>query len=339
MQNPILVELTRGNLVESIHTGALAICDPKGRIITSTGNIDRPIYPRSAVKVFQALPVLESGTADRYIYGSSEIALLCASHSGTPVHATLAQDMLTRAGQSEPALACGPHHPMNDDDARELYKSGQTPSRLHNNCSGKHAGMLATCVHCGDPTTNYCDLDHPHQRRIAKALHDFTGYDTANAYVGIDGCSAPNWAFPLRHLAHAFARFITRDGLAKDRARHCETIVNACMAEPLLVAGSERLDTRAMTALSGKLYIKTGAEGIYCGAFPEMGYGFALKIDDGNKRASEAITTTLISRILGTSQTFGTTGTITNWHGTTTGETRTTVALSKTLDAIRSTTH
>ncbi|HRK18825.1 MAG TPA: asparaginase [Hyphomicrobiaceae bacterium] len=331
MPNPILVELTRGGTVESVHTGALAVCDSSGAIRSSIGDIDRPIFPRSSIKAFQALPVLATGTADRYGYGKKEIAFLCASHSGTDDHAALAADMLARAGQSKDALACGAHDPMHTLSAKQLFKRGEQPSRLHNNCSGKHSGMVATCVQCGDDVSGYCDIHHPHQRRIARTLHDFTGFDVTRGPVGIDGCSAPNWAIPLRNLAHAFARLMTGDGLDTETARHARAITDACMAEPFYVAGPDRLDTVAMTKFPGRVFMKTGAEAVYCGAFPESGLGFALKIDDGNGRASEAVMTALMQSHLRITETFDRLGTFRNYAGIEVGEIRLTDAAKSAL--------
>lgn len=331
MPNPILVELTRGGTVESVHTGALAVADSRGAIRSSVGDIDRPVFPRSSIKAFQALPVLASGAADRYGFGQKEIAFLCASHSGTDDHARLAADMLARTGRSRDDLACGAHDPLSLPATKELYKRGEQPTRLHNNCSGKHSGMVATCVHCGDDVRGYCDLHHPHQRRIARALHDMTGFDVSKGAVGIDGCSAPNWAIPLRNLAQAFARLMTADGLDTATAKHARTITAACMAEPFYVAGPDRLDTLAMTKFPGRVFMKTGAEAVYCGAFPETGLGFALKIDDGNGRASEAVMTGLIQSHLRVTDTFGRLGTFRNYAGTEVGETRLTDTTQRAL--------
>ena len=333
--NPILIELTRGALVESVHTGALAIARPNGELVASIGDIHRPIFPRSATKAFQALPLLETGAADRYGFGNRELALACASHSGTPEHAALAASMLARAGRDVSALGCGEHVPMHDDSAYILRHAGQKPTALNNNCSGKHSGMIATCAHCGDPIENYLSLTHPHQIRIARALEDFTHTPMSAANSGIDGCSAPNWAIPLANLARGFATLITGDGLSKQRAEYCRRITSACMAEPHLVAGPGRLDTTAMKALSGRVFLKTGAEAVYAGAFPELGLGFALKIDDGTKRASEAVTEAILHRVFGSSITFGTLGPIKNWHHTETGQIRTSDSLTKTLEKLR----
>jgi L-asparaginase II len=334
MTNPVLIELTRGALVESVHTGALAIARPNGETVLSIGDIRRPIFPRSAVKAFQAIPLLETGAADAYGFGNREIALACASHSGTPEHADLAASMLARAGRDASALGCGAHAPMHEDSAFALRQSGKQPTTLNNNCSGKHSAMVATCVHCGDDITGYLRLDHPHQVRIAKTLSEMTGAPITAHNAGIDGCSAPNWAIPLANLAQGFAAFVTGDGLPKSRAAHTRRIATACMAEANLVAGPGRLDTLAMTALKGRVFMKTGAEAVYCGGFPELGLGFALKIDDGNGRASEAAMEALLQHFFGSSAAFGKLGPIRNWHQTETGSIRQGTALARGIDAL-----
>ncbi len=331
MPNPVLVELIRGGLVESVHTGAFALLRPNGEVAISTGDITRPVFPRSAVKAFQALPLIESGAADHFGFGDAEIAIACASHSGTPEHTAMAQSMLARAGLTVTALACGAHDPMSERSAKEMFKAGLQATALHNNCSGKHSGMVCTCRHCGDPVAGYLDVRHPHQLRIARVFHDFCGDGFDAKRFGIDGCSAPNWAIPLKHLAQAFAVFITGHGLSADRRRATERIATACMRRPDMVAGPGRLDTTAMTALPGKVIMKTGAEGVYCGALPEHGLGFALKIDDGNKRAAEAIVADLLSRLYPTAGNFGAIGATKNWVGIETGMTRLSDAMDHVL--------
>jgi L-asparaginase II len=332
---PCLVELTRGDLIESVHTGAVAILRSSGEVVATLGDIERPIFPRSAIKAFQALPIIETGAADHFGFGDAELALACASHSATPMHVELAAAVLARVGLTADALACGAHEPMHDLSAKHMFKAGMAPSQLHNNCSGKHAGMVGTCVHCHDPVAGYLDVQHPHQQRIMRVLQDFCGAGFVATRYGIDGCSAPNWAIPVRDLARAFAVFVTGDGLTAQRCRATARIVKAGMARPDLVAGPGRLDTTAMTALPGKVFIKTGAEGVYCGALPEHGLGFALKIDDGNKRASEAVVAGLLQRFYPAAGTFGALGVTKNWMGHATGATRLSEPMRRMLDLVR----
>jgi L-asparaginase II len=336
MSNPILVELTRGRLVESVHTGALAIARPNGEIVVALGDIQRLVFPRSAVKALQALPLIESGAADHFGFGNAEIALACSSHSGTHRHTTVARGMLDRAGLTPDALGCGAHDPVHETTARQMFAAGDKPSALHNNCSGKHAGMLATCVHCGDAPAGYFKPDHPHQQRILKVLAEVSGAPVTAEWVAVDGCSAPNWPMAVRDMARAFARFVTGDGLPLERAKAARRIADACWAEPELVAGPGRLDTTAMTKLGKRVFMKTGAEGVYCGGIPDLGLGFALKIDDGNKRASEAIVEGLLQRCIPDAKNLGALGPITNWRGLEVGETRLASACVRALEPMAS---
>ena len=329
MPNPILIELTRGPLVESVHTGAIAVARPNGELQLSIGDVARPIYPRSAIKAFQAIPVFETGAADALGYADADIALMCSSHSGTEAHASRAGSMLKRAGLTEADLGCGAHTPTNDDAANHMLRAGQHPTQLHNNCSGKHAAMVGTCAHCGDPVAGYTNIVHPHQQRVTRVLSDMLGDGFDARRVGIDGCSAPNWASPLADLARAFARFTTGEGLSVERGQIAQRIMRACFAAPNMVAGPGRLDTLVMDRLPGKVFLKTGAEGVYCGAFPELGLGFALKIDDGNARASKAVTEWLIGSMLKHTIDFGEIGPIKNWRGTHVGDIRAADALKR----------
>jgi L-asparaginase II len=332
MTNPVLVELTRGGLVESTHTGSVVLARPNGEAVMSLGEVQRPIFPRSAVKALQALPLIETGASDRYGFGDAELALACASHSGTADHASRADAMLSAAKLDAGALACGAHAPMHEASARALAAAGHPFTALHNNCSGKHSGMVCTCAHTGDSVAGYLDVRHPHQHRIIRAMADFCGDGFSATRYGIDGCSAPNWAVPVAHLATAFAIYISGHGLAAERRAATERITKACMARPDMVAGPDRVDTLAMAALPGKVFMKTGAEGVYCGAFPEHGLGFAIKIDDGNKRGAEAVVAGLIHHLYPAGGTFGVLGVTRNWVGTETGTTRLSADLTRQIE-------
>lgn len=335
MRNPILIELTRGSLVESVHSGAIAVVRASGEVAASVGDVAAPVFPRSAIKSLQALPFLESGAVDRFGFGAPEIALACASHSGARPHAAGVAAMLQRAGLSADALGCGVHEPMDAATARDLIGSGTAPSPLNHNCSGKHAGMLATAVHLAEPTEGYWRPEHPVQQRIQRALEDVTGFALGPEVHGIDGCSVPNWAIPLAGLARAFARLATGDELTPERAAACRRIVQACWAHPDLVAGAGRLDTAVMGRLAGRVLVKSGAEGVYCGALPEHGLGFVLKIDDGAKRAAEAAVVSLVSRFYPAAQHLGPDRRLTNWCGLEVGQMRTTDAFGEMLGKLR----
>ena len=334
MTNPVLIELTRGPLVESMHSGALAIARSNGELVVSIGDVKRPVFPRSAVKAFQCLPVIESGAADRFEFGDREIALCCASHSGTEVHATLAASMLARAQLDHTALGCGAHEPMLEPAARALSASGKKPTSLHNNCSGKHAGMCACAVHNTEDPAGYWRPDHAVQQRIVKVLREFTGEKLGADVCGIDGCSAPNWAIPTASLARAFAAFITAEGPGKAHRAASVRITRAAWAAPDMVAGPGRLDTMVMSKAPGRVFMKTGAEGVYCGAIPHLGLGFAVKIDDGAKRAAEAVIMALLNRVIPETQGLGEPPRFRNFNGIEVGETRISGDLARALDGV-----
>ena len=281
MSNPVLVEVLRGALVESRHRGAVAVVDADGATVLALGDVAPPVYPRSAVKPIQALPLVESGAADRYGFGDEELALACASHGGEPAHVEVAQRMLARAGLDVGALECGTHWPTHQPSTQALARSGGAPSALHNNCSGKHAGFVCVACAAGVDHRGYVAADHLVQREVRAALEDLTGTALAEERCGIDGCAIPTWAVPLTALAHAFARFGTGRGLAPERAKAAARLRAACAAQPYYVAGTGRFCTEIMKRFGARVLVKTGAEGVFCGALPEQGLGIALKCDDG----------------------------------------------------------
>lgn len=306
MTQPVLVELWRGDIVESFHRGAYAVVDAQGAVLRQGGDIERPVYARSAVKGLQALPLVASGAADRFGLGDDELALACASHGGQPEHVATAQAMLAKAGLDAEVLECGVHWPSNEQAARALAARGEAPCALHNNCSGKHSGFACLgALMAGDADRarallrGYVEPEHPVMREIGASLESATGIRLADAPRATDGCSIPTFGFPLRALAHAFARFGTGAGLTPERARAAARLREAVAAAPLMVAGSGRLDTRLMAHFGTRLFCKVGAEGVYCAALPELGLGLALKMDDGNTaRAAEVALVALVDSLL-----------------------------------------
>lgn len=296
MANPIVVEVTRGGVVESLHRGAYVIANANGDVAASAGDIERPVFPRSAIKIFQALPLVESGAADELGFTPAELALACASHGGEPRHVAAAASMLHKAGFNCGDLECGAHWPMYEQAARDLGASGANPDALHNNCSGKHAGMLALAKHLGVDQHGYVDRDHRVQCEVAKLLGDVCACDLEAASCGIDGCSVPTWAIPLHNLAMGFARLATPASLAGARANAATRLFKACSAAPYMVAGTGRFCTGLMNAVPAA-FVKTGAEGVYCGAVPRAGLGIALKCDDGGTRAAEVSMAAILSRL------------------------------------------
>jgi L-asparaginase II len=295
--NPVLVEVLRGTLVESRHRGAVAVADAEGASVLALGDVAAPIFPRSAVKALQAVPLIESGAADRYGFGDKELALACASHSGEPAHVAGVARMLAGAGLDAAALACGAHWPMSQPATVALARIG-APSALHNNCSGKHAGFICDACAMGIGHSGYCKPKHSVQRAVRAVLEDFTGAVLSPDRCAIDGCSVPTWAIPLQNLAHAFAKFGSGHGLAPERAKAAARLRAACAQKPWHVAGTGRFCTEIMQLFGPRVFVKTGAEGVYCGALPELGLGIAIKCDDGAGRAAQTIMAALIARFL-----------------------------------------
>ncbi|SMO76159.1 asparaginase [Paracoccus laeviglucosivorans] len=316
-----LIELWRGDLLESEHLGHAVVADANG-IVEAWGNPGVVIFPRSSCKMVQALPLVESGAADAAGLGTEQLALACASHSGAQIHTSRVGAWLSDMGMSESDLRCGSHMPRDHDAKKHLCCSDTAPCQIHNNCSGKHAGFLTLNRHLrGGP--EYVEIDHPVQRAVRDAFEEVT--DEVSAGWGVDGCSAPNFACSVAGLARAMAGFANPGAGARGDAQR--RLVGAMTAHPELVAGEGRACTGLMRAMGGKVAVKTGAEAVFVGIAPEQGLGFALKIVDGGTRGSEAAVTALllhlgllspdapiVRRLL--------TGQQTNWRGRVTGELR-----------------
>lgn len=298
MDKGVLVEVMRGGRVESRHRGAVAVLDSEGSVAFQVGDIDVPVFPRSAVKAIQSLPLIETGAADRYGLSEAEVALACASHSGEAAHVAAAASMLRKAGRDSSSLECGSHWPLGADAARALAAAGGRPEALHNNCSGKHSGFVCAACATGAEVAGYVRPGHPVMEAVTAALAEVTGAALDEGNRATDGCSIPAYAIPLRSLALGFARFGTGHGFGAERAAAARRIRAAVAANPFMVAGSGRFDTVLMQALGARAFVKTGAEGVYCGALPELGLGFALKCDDGAGRAAEVVTAALVRHFL-----------------------------------------
>ncbi len=297
MANPVLVNTIRGGHVECRHRGAIAVCDARGRIVHSWGDIDFPVYPRSAIKTLQALPLVETGAADHFSLSPAELALACASHGGEPAHTDAVAALLDRIGLGANDLECGPHMPYHEPTAAQMIRAGIEPGRIHNTCSGKHGGMLATARHCGDATEGYIEPDHPSQQRWIDTLGELAGVDMARLPASRDGCGIPVIALPLAAMATAFARVAAPDDLPPARADALSRITDAIAAHPFMVAGSGRLCTEVMQQTGKRLLLKSGAEGVFTAILPEQGLGVALKIDDGNTAASEVAVLHLLEHL------------------------------------------
>lgn len=285
--NPVLITVTRSGFPESVHRGAVCVIDADGETVFAAGAVDRPVLPRSAVKPLQAIPLIEDGAADTWKSTGEEIALACASHSGDPVHLRTARGWLDRLGLPEDVLACGAHLPLGRMSAIRMEANGEAPSRLHNNCSGKHLAMISAALNNGQPLEGYERPDHPVQQRIRDIVSDITGAALADAAVTVDGCGAPCWAIPLRAIARGYARFADTRGMPVPRQSAIRRLKVAIASHPEHVAGGERFDTALIRRKGNGLVVKTGAEGVYAAALPYFGLGVALKIDDGARRAAE----------------------------------------------------
>jgi L-asparaginase II len=324
--NPVLIEVTRGARVESRHHGAAAVADTEGRLLLALGDVARPVFPRSAVKALQAIPLVESGAADAFGLGDAELAIACASHSGEAMHVDAVRSLLAKAGAKESLLACGPHWPLSESASRELLAAGEVPRAIHNNCSGKHAGMLATALHLGLRPQGYERPDHPVQVRIARIISELCGITLQAEDIGIDGCSVPTFALPLEALAAGFARF----GSSQNHV--ARSLMRACFAAPMLVAGNGRFDTIVMQRLAPAIFVKGGAEGVHCAALPELGLGVAVKIDDGAKRGAEATMAQLLAALMPKSKSVLARyldDDLQNWHGQKVGRIAAAAALTQ----------
>lgn len=278
------VEVRRGGAVESRHTVSVAVADGTGQLRARAGDAELVTFARSAIKPLQALPLVDDGVAERFGFGAAEIALACASHGGESFHVDVALGMLRRIGLDEHALACGSHPPMHDATAQRLREVGRAPTRIHNNCSGKHAGMLALARAHNWPVAGYHEIDHPVQQRMLQEVVRWSGVPPEDVIIAVDGCGVATFALPLSGMARAFG------GLAA-AARRGEkapaTIVRSMATYPEYVGGTDRLCTELTRASAGRIIAKVGAEGVYCAAVPGAELGIALKVEDGARRAAE----------------------------------------------------
>jgi L-asparaginase II len=296
-RDPFPVVVRRGGLAESRHAVACVIAAADGRIVRSWGDPDAVVFPRSAIKMLQSLPLVETGAAQAFGCSDAELALACASHSAEPDQVAAVAAWLSRIGATADDLVCGPQWPMGEAAARDLAAAGQRPGRLHNNCSGEHAGMLTTARHLGEPFTGYADPAHPVQQRIVRAVAGMCGVDAAAVPLATDGCSAPALALPLAAIATGLARFGAPATLPSARAAACTALARAMVAQPRMVAGTGRLCTAVNAAAQGRVIVKTGAEGVYAACVPGQGLGIALKALDGGGRAAQVALAAVIDSL------------------------------------------
>lgn len=326
-RNPMLVEVTRGPIVESTHQVMVDIVDAHGKQINSWGNINYLTVPRSAIKMLQALPILESGAADKFGLSEKHLCLACASHHAQKEHLTALKEWFEKVPLKESQLACGPHAPVNQAAAHDLIRRNAAPTPIMNNCSGKHAGILTTCVHLGEKTENYEKFDHPAQKRLRKVLTETMKVDHDKLPHGIDGCSMPTYAVPLQNLAIGMSTMINPSE-TEVRRTAAKRILQAIIHEPIYISGTEDFTAVVNQKTSGRSILKAGAEGVFSGLIPGKGIAFALKAADGSKRAAEFVAAQILRSYGGlTDAEYNemkafTQPTLTNWAGTEVGKIR-----------------
>lgn len=328
--------LSRGGHPESVHYGAIAVVDASGRLLASFADPYQSAFLRSSAKPFQAMPFVLAGGMQHYGLTAAELALMCASHSGTDEHLAVLHSLMQKCGLDEEALLCGTHTPYHAATAERLQREGVTPSPGRHNCSGKHTGMLAYARMRGWEQESYIDLQHPLQQEILGLFAQFADMQPAELAIGIDGCSAPNWAVPLYNTALAYARLADPAGLPTAQAAACQQMTTAMQAHPDMVAGSQRFDTDLMLAAPGRIVSKLGAEGYQAFGLPPgalapgtPGLGIAIKIADGDARkwASHAVALETLRQLglleadtFAQLRAYGPVRPVTNWRGAQVGE-------------------
>jgi L-asparaginase II len=276
------VAITRGPIVESRHRVHAAAVDAAGRLVASAGDAGLVTFMRSCAKPLQVMPLVREGGFEKFKWGDDELALACASHGGEPEHVAIAARMLASLGLEEGDLACGPHEPLSRRGVQLLRDAGASLTRLHHNCSGKHAAMLARAMLAGWPTEGYQRADHRVQREALSEVSRWAGLDPATVPVGVDGCGVSVFALPLTSMALAYARF--GDAMSKG-VEPAARVGRAMATRPFLVGGTDRFDTIIAEETDGRVLAKVGAEGVHAVVIPERGIGLAIKVEDGALRA------------------------------------------------------
>ncbi|WP_019414013.1 asparaginase [Paenisporosarcina sp. TG20] len=297
MTTEILVKVTRGDLVESIHRGHIAVVNANGELLYGVGNPDEVIYARSSMKPLQSIPIVETGAADNFNFDQADLSITCASHNGEEQHTVKVQSILDRAELSISDLQCGTHNPRWPDTYEALIKRGGEVTPIYNNCSGKHSGMLVTAKHMNETTIDYYKLDHPVQKRIIEAISELTEVPVAEIEIGIDGCGLPVHGMPLKNVALGFAKMADSRSLPTKRQEAVNKITTAMMEEPELIGGTDHFCTDFMRILDGRMFAKDGAEGVFCIGDKETGIGIAIKIEDGNVRATYPVAIEVLSQL------------------------------------------
>lgn len=280
MQNPILVEVYCANVLESFHRGAICVVNENNEIIFSKGNVEQISYPRSAMKFIQVLPLIVLGGIEKFGFTLQEIAIMCGSHNAEQEHLMVVESILSKIGLNKNNLFCGPQYPSSKRDADHLIRENKKPEHIHNNCSGKHAGMLALCQLINAPIQDYINPNHPIQQLILDYVEKIYEYPKVKMVTALDGCSAPIYSIPVLNQAIGFKNLVCNQYEEK-LANACKIVVEAVSKYPFMVAGSKRYCTDMMQITAPKIIGKTGAEGIFCMSLPEQKLGVCIKIDDG----------------------------------------------------------
>jgi len=324
----LVIECSRGAAVESVHLVDAAIVDAAGKLVEAWGDIERFVYPRSAVKSIQALPFLESGAADEIAATDAEIALACASHNGQTAQVVAVRQWLKRTGLGEAHLECGGHLPYHTESAEACIRRGEPGLPVFNMCSGKHSAFLVTAKILGEETKNYIARDHPVQQRVAAAIREMTGWDIARSPWAVDGCSIPTIGLPLHALARGAANIADASAQPPARQAAIARIRAAIAAEPFMIAGDGRACTDIISALGANAFVKFGAEGVFFAPLFSLGFGLALKVRDGATRAADTAIVSLLHnlRLLDSAAEDKLAGylatTLENWRGTPVGSVR-----------------
>ncbi|KAB2951840.1 asparaginase [Heliorestis acidaminivorans] len=292
----LLVEVTRGTMVENRHYGSIVVIDHEGRILASAGQ-GGPTYMRSSSKPLMTIPLVEKGGMDAFQFQEEHLAIFTSSHTGEEEHRRWVLDSLQKIGLEEEVLACGTHRPFDRKTAEALLRAGEKPGLLHCNCSGKHSGVLAYCLLRGYPLEGYTLPEHSAEKDILSAVADLAMLKAEDIVIGIDGCGIPVYGMPLKNIALAFCRFGMASAGNEARQQACKQIRKAMIKHPFLVAGTGRLDTDLMTVTEGAVVAKIGADGVYALAVPEKGWGMAVKVDDGNMVALGPIVIEALSQL------------------------------------------
>lgn len=293
----ILVNTYRGDLVDLVTTGSAVVVNADGKLLYSVGDPEQVAYARSSAKLMQAVAPVMCGAVDAYQISEQEIAQIAASHSGEQIHVDTVRSILKKAGIPETALQCGAHYPFKADVAEAMKKRGELPTDVHNNCSGKHAGMLITVKHLGEDLQTYYKPEHPHQRRIIETIGAVCGYEPEKIIIGLDGCGVPVHAMPLWKFAYGMARLGTPDTLPEKYQEASSRVVNAVLHYPLNTSGSDRIDYKIISRYPGKIVVKSGANGYFAGCLPGEGIGFAIKTNDGISEMRNIVLVELLHQI------------------------------------------